>query len=78
MSKTLTAKQRIYLRDKVDFIPETAEKILINCYSQTCSPRQSIRGKCLQCKDFDREDIINCQDEICPLWNFRPFIDHGE
>lgn len=79
--KTLTAK--IYSATRQTLSPEQAQSIsrapptcrgaIARCYEQRASPRQAIKAKCLDCTNFDRKEIAECQIDACPLWTMRPF-----
>lgn len=37
------------------------------------SPQQSIKFKCLDCSNWDREKIKECVMRQCPLYSWRPY-----
>lgn len=51
----------------------SAEGAFLRCYERKASPRQAIKGQCLDCQGLDRQGVATCGDRCCPLWHFRPF-----
>lgn len=37
-----------------------------------CSRSQALKAKCLDCSNFNRDEVDNCTVTTCPLWHFRP------
>lgn len=42
-------------------------------YSGRASPRQAIKGFCLECVWLDEAAIRECTSTACCLWRFRPY-----
>lgn len=53
--------------------PDSARGIVDRALHHTASPREAIKARCLQCLNFDRKGITNCQSFNCALWHYRPF-----
>lgn len=53
--------------------PESAKSLFVASWAGKCSPRQAIKGQCLECQGFDRAAISGCTSWACALWTFRPF-----
>lgn len=70
MPSEMTARQQ----SSVDRAPEMSKGVLAHAYLATCSPRAAIKAKCLDCCNFDREEVRNCAVEACPLHSFRPYL----
>lgn len=34
---------------------------------------QAVKAKCIDCSNFQKEEVTNCAAIQCPLWNFRPY-----
>lgn len=66
---TTKARQSDYLRR----IPVKSRGLVAKAFGQSCSPRQAIKAKCLDCAVFDREEVRLCRVTVCPLWPWRPY-----
>jgi hypothetical protein len=62
-------RQAAYLRR----VPVKSRGIVGKAFGQSCSPRQAIKAKCLDCSCFDREEVRDCRVSVCPLWPWRPY-----
>lgn len=64
--------------------PESCRKTLARAYSGK-SKATALKAKCLDCSNFQREEITNCTVFGCPLHPYRPYqnkekltLDKGE
>jgi hypothetical protein len=55
-------------------IPKAYRLLLIKNYNNRASKSNAIKGKCLDCRNFNRNEIIDCKVRYCSLWNFRPYV----
>lgn len=64
----VTSKQLKYVND----VPVRHKyKTLVAFTSNSRST--GIEVKCLQCSNYQRDEIVNCHVESCGLYNFRPY-----
>jgi hypothetical protein len=68
------SRQAAYLRH----IPTKSRGIVGKAFGKSCSPRQAIKAKCLDCSGFDREEVRLCRVTVCPLWPWRPYLAAAE
>lgn len=54
-------------------VPRSSQAIFHRAYTGSKSKADSIKAKCLDCSQFDRDEIKKCPVVTCPLWNIRPF-----
>lgn len=69
MNDDRRSTQAVFLKN----VPQTCQAIIGKAFDKTCSPRAAIKAKCLDCSEFDRDEIRNCTVVLCPLHAFRPF-----
>lgn len=48
-------------------------KSFYESYLGYTNKRTAIKAKCLDCSDFQIEEIIKCASVTCPLWQHRPY-----
>jgi hypothetical protein len=53
--------------------PVSARGIVARAHAGIASPRQAIKARCLQCSNYQRDEITNCTVVGCALWTYRPF-----
>lgn len=58
--------------------PISAKGIIGRAFAKTASPRQAIKARCLQCSNYQRDEIANCTVLGCAFWQYRPFQDNAE
>ena len=59
---------------KKSLSPESSTILLMEkCYRGSASASQCIKGKCLECTNFQRNEVMLCGITSCPLWLRRPF-----
>lgn len=68
ISKIDNKLQNFYKR-----VPKVFRNMFVKNYFNKTSKTMAIKGKCLDCSNFDREEITNCHMRQCALWNFRPY-----
>jgi len=42
-------------------------------FARKASPREAIKGNCLECMGFHEGPIRDCTATACPLWLHRPY-----
>ena len=52
---------------------ELYRPLLRKVYAGSCSPREAIKGFCLQCVGYERNSITHCTSPACPLFLLRPY-----
>ncbi|MCB1865148.1 MAG: hypothetical protein KDG50_06930 [Chromatiales bacterium] len=65
----MTPKQAEYLNT----VPPSAKGILERAFAKSSSRTNALKGKCLQCTNYDRQEVRDCTVELCPLHAYRPF-----
>jgi len=75
MSQTPSLSEKIAAKRtrRLATAPESVRKLFAAAWAGKCSPRQAIKGQCLECQGFERQEIADCTCWACPLWAFRPF-----
>lgn len=58
--------------------PALSRLLVARALDGTASPRKAIKARCLQCSNYQRDEIANCTVYCCALWQFRPFQDKAE
>jgi hypothetical protein len=53
--------------------PISARGIVARAFAGTASPRQAIKARCLQCSNYQRDEITNCTVVGCALHAYRPY-----
>ena len=53
--------------------PALSQQIVARALHGSSSPRQAIKARCLQCSNFQREEIAHCSVVTCALWQYRPY-----
>lgn len=66
----LTTSANAYLKRVTDRYKALFLKILRGSY---VSPMKKIQAKCLDCCNFQTEEITNCNISTCALWSVRPY-----
>ena len=61
------------LADATDIYRELLEKVL----TRQASPAKAVKAKCLECVGYSRQEIVDCSAEGCPLFRYRPFVQHA-
>jgi hypothetical protein len=78
-SLTGRAKTRDEVRaDEVSSTPALSQGIVARALAGEGSPRQAIKARCLQCSNFQRDEVANCTVIRCALWQFRPYQSNEE
>ena len=54
-------------------VPTLWKSTIKRAFDGQGSPRQAIKAKCLDCSNFQREEVKECPVFLCPLWPWRPF-----
>lgn len=67
--RSVTPEQRIY----TGLIPTGHRQYMVDAFEGTCTPRQAIRSKCLDCRDHIRDEVRDCNKFLCPLHLYRPY-----
>jgi hypothetical protein len=49
------------------------EKLFKRIYARQASPRECIKGFCLECNGWDETAIRDCSATACPIYAQRPF-----
>jgi len=58
--------------EELDSAPVSCKTIVIKAFSGK-SRAAGVKAKCLQCCNYVRDEITNCQVYRCPLWDYRPY-----
>ncbi|WP_162910905.1 hypothetical protein [Azohydromonas sediminis] len=58
---------------RVASAPTLYRKMLEKSFTGGLSPRQTIKAKCLDCSNFQRDEVASCRAVACPLWALRPY-----
>jgi hypothetical protein len=53
--------------------PVSARGFVARAFAGTASPRQAIKARCLQCSNYQRDEITNCTVVGCALYAYRPY-----
>ena len=61
------------LAEANDIYRELLEKVL----TRQASPAKAVKAKCLECVGYSRQEIVDCSAEGCPLFRYRPFVQHA-
>ena len=59
--------------DEVRNTPAKARTLVSRALSGAISPRQAIKARCLQCCNYDRDEIRHCSAYGCVLHAYRPY-----
>lgn len=54
-------------------LPLSYRWFFYNIFNVKNTGKTAIKGKCLDCSNFDKNEITNCNVESCALWNLRPY-----
>lgn len=54
-------------------LPDTCKRGWYDCFTSKSTNKRAIKAKCLDCSNYQREEVVECTVKTCPLWNFRPF-----
>jgi hypothetical protein len=54
-------------------IPVLSRGVMERAFAGTGSPRNAIKAKCLDCSNWQRQEITHCRVLTCPLHAWRPF-----
>lgn len=54
-------------------VPKKHQWSLYQIYKGKNSMKLAIKMKCLDCAQFQRDEIRHCAVQTCPLHNFRPY-----
>ena len=57
----------------LDGIPVSAQGIVRRAMGKTGGRMNAIKAKCLDCSNWQREEITHCRVVTCPLHPWRPF-----
>lgn len=66
--KQLKNKMQVFVHD----LPDRYRKTFVTAFLGR-SPTSGIKAKCLDCSNFQREEIKACELETCPLHKYRPY-----
>ena len=69
MLGVVTAKQLKYVNESVPLRHKYKTLVAFTSNSRATG----VEVKCLQCCNYQRDDITNCQVKSCGLYNFRPY-----
>jgi hypothetical protein len=58
--------------------PVSARGIVARAFAGEASPRQAIKARCLQCSNYQRDEIRYCTVYGCALWIYRPYQTESE
>lgn len=54
-------------------VPKLHKKAWMNCFEKTSGKTRALKMKCLECSDYTKAEITDCNVRTCPLWNYRPY-----
>lgn len=57
----------------VDAAPPSVRGLLHRVFSHNAPPSQAIKARCLQCTNYQRDEITACRTVDCALHAYRPF-----
>jgi hypothetical protein len=69
----ISTRRQVVVAARLAETPISCQGTLARAFSGSASPRGAIKGMCLACVGFDRQEITNCTGYSCPLWLYRPF-----
>lgn len=55
-------------------LPKSYQKLFLDLFYAKSNRTRAIKAKCLDCSSYQKEEIINCTIEYCPLYHFRPYV----
>lgn len=56
----------------VKALRESFQLTFLRAYSGR-SKAAALKAKCIDCSNFQRDEVKNCTAYTCPLWEFRPY-----
>jgi hypothetical protein len=62
----------------LDGVPTSAKGIVTRAHRKTGGRQNAIKAKCLDCCNWDRDEVANCTVLVCPLHPWRPFQDKAQ
>jgi len=60
---------------RLDGVPATYQYMLIQALNGSIRGKRLLKLKCLECSNWQREEVKRCTVKFCPLWHDRPFQD---
>lgn len=59
-------------KDYVSRIPDSQKGVFKRAYSGKSKP-SAVKAKCLDCTNFQRQEVELCETTTCPLYQYRPY-----
>lgn len=56
-------------------VPQSMQPIFYRVLTCISGRPERVKAKCLDCSNFQREEVKNCPINTCPLWDIRPYRD---
>lgn len=69
MLSSASEKQKYFVENNTPPVHKYKTLVAYTSNSRT----SAIDVKCLQCSNFQRDEVINCKVESCGLYKFRPY-----
>jgi hypothetical protein len=60
------------IQQRLDQMPTSCRRTYKKAVAKK-SMRAALNSFCLECVDYQREEIKACTDMACPLWAYRPY-----
>lgn len=65
------------ITDKADKMPHIYKTTYLSAVSGKATPRNAIKAFCIECMNYVRSEVTNCDTIDCPLNLYRPYRKAG-
>ena len=55
------------------YTPSRYKKLWLDCFDKIATPKERMKLKCLECSNYQIEEVKHCPIRACALWNWRPY-----
>ncbi|KKL15481.1 hypothetical protein LCGC14_2505180 [marine sediment metagenome] len=66
------------ITDKADKMPRIYKNCYIAAVSGKATPRNAIKAFCVECMNYVRSEVTDCDTIECPLNLYRPYQKKGD
>lgn len=68
-----TLEKNPELKSHIQLVPLRYQHLLCEIFSGVNSRTKAVKAKCLDCSNYQVQEIKECPCKLCPLWNYRPY-----
>lgn len=53
--------------------PNGSKRVMTRVYNKTANKGDVLKAVCLECVQYDKDEIKDCASSVCPIWHYRRY-----